>query len=317
MIIMIIDTKTAVTAASAGIEICVQTLIPTLFPFLFLSALLTSSLAGTWLPITKPLCKLLKIPNNAGTIFINGLLGGYPVGAQCIAGAVESGSISRENGSRMLSFCSNAGPAFLFGIGSRLFSDIRFCWVTWGIQISSAILTAMLVPPVSIERAAESQGKKLCISGTLRKAVQSMAMICGWVILFRILLTFLQQWILWIFPAWLQVMLFGMLELTNGCYMLLQIEDLSLRFVLFSMILSFGGFCVAMQTYGICSQVKCNAYLPGKLLQSLFSMLLCVILISQEMRIPAMIMLMSILIIAKIFPFRSTKKNGNLQGSIV
>lgn len=317
MIIMIIDTKTAVSAAVTGIEICVQTLIPTLFPFLFLSALLTSSLAGTLLPMTKPLCKLLKIPNNAGYIFFNGLLGGYPVGAQCIADAVESGSISREIGSRMLCFCSNAGPAFLFGIGSRLFPNILFCWVIWGIHILSAILTARLVPPVTIVQATDTAGNRMSISGSLRKAVQSMAMICGWVILFRILLAFLQQWILWVFPNWLQVTLFGMLELANGCHMLLQIKDLSLRFILFSALLSFGGFCVAMQTYGICTQLNSKGYLPGKLIQALFSVLLSIILISQEMRIPAIVILVLILIVSQIFSLRSRKKNSNPQGSIV
>ena len=55
MLLLILDSKTAVTGAWDGIELCLRTVIPSLFPFFIISAALTSSLAGMKLPLLRPL----------------------------------------------------------------------------------------------------------------------------------------------------------------------------------------------------------------------------------------------------------------------
>ena len=45
---LILDAETAVSAASAGLQLCLQTVVPSLFPFLVAARLFTSSGAVEW-----------------------------------------------------------------------------------------------------------------------------------------------------------------------------------------------------------------------------------------------------------------------------
>lgn len=294
LVILILDTKTAILGMTDGITLCLQTLIPSLFPFIVLSMLLTSSLLGRMIPLLGPLGRLLGMPAGTESIFLVGLLGGYPVGAQSIAQAVRSGHISRENGQRMLAFCSNAGPAFLFGLGTRLFPSAWHCWMIWGIHIISAIIVGVLAPGVQSGSGCVASGKPVSIPAALRASIQTMAQICGWVVLFRVILAFCQRWFLWMLPYWVQLLFSGILELANGCCTLAQVPQPEVRMALFSLFLGFGGLCVLMQTRSVCAELRISRYLWGKILQAVISFLITISIISREMRFVSTAVLMAL-----------------------
>ena len=77
MLVLILDAKTALSGAAAGVELCIRTVIPSLFPFFFLSVMLTATLVGRALPPLRWLGRLLRLPEGAECIYITGLLGGY------------------------------------------------------------------------------------------------------------------------------------------------------------------------------------------------------------------------------------------------
>lgn len=294
MLILILDTKTALSGAAGGIDLCLKTVIPSLLPFFFLSILVTSSISASKIAFLAPVCKRLRLPENAAPILVVGFLGGYPVGAQCTAEAVRQGHISRENGRRMLAFCSNAGPAFLFGIGSQIFTDIRMCWALWIIHILSALLVGIMTPGEAEERNHVKHTKSTDPANALTQSIKTMSMVCGWVILFRVILIFCQRWFLWLFPDWAQILFCGLLELANGCCSLLRIESEQLRFLLFATMLGFGGLCVTMQTLGVTQGMDASRYLPGKVTQSLISTLLAALFISREMAPLSLLLLAAI-----------------------
>ena len=105
-----------------------------------------------------------------------------------------------------------------------------------------------------------------------------MATVCGWVVLFRVLLAFLKRWFFWILPAAVQVAVTGILELSNGCCELLAVTDVSDRFCICSGILAFGGLCVTMQTVSVTAGLSLKPYFWGKLLQTLFSLALAALI---------------------------------------
>ena len=294
MLILIMDTKTAVSAVIEGLNLCLETLIPSLFPFIFLSSILSPSIIGKHIPGLTAIGRIMGIPAGCESLFLIGLLGGYPVGAQCIAQASREGSISREIGARMMAFCSNAGPSFLFGMGTRLFPDTWMCWALWVIHIASAIAVSLIVPNQKVTPAKKVRASNAPIAIVLKKSIQTMATVCGWVILFRVLLTFCQRWFLWLLPGHLTVLFTGILELANGCYDLKEIADIRLRFILFSGMLGFGGLCVAMQTFSVCDELDCRWYIPGKILQSIISIILSYFLISREITVPFCIIVLAI-----------------------
>jgi hypothetical protein len=176
----------------------------------------------------------------------------------------------------MLGFCSNAGPSFLFGIVGPFFSGPVVPWILWAVHILSAILVGVLLPGGSRKAAQTGTLQKVSVPNVLEKAVRTMALICGWVILFRVILGFLDKWVFGVMPPWCRVILSGILELSNGCLMLDRIRSLPLRFLAAGMILSFGGLCVAMQTMAICGDLRIGRYLKGKALQMLLFLVLSV-----------------------------------------
>ena len=106
------------------------------------------------------------------------------------------------------------------------------------------------------------------------RSIRVMATVCGWVILFRTIIAYLERWFLWMIPSWGQVLVKGTLELANGCCSLMHIESEAMRFVIASGLLSIGGICVAMQTASVSEKLGMGLYLPGKLLQTLLSIIL-------------------------------------------
>lgn len=274
MLPLILDSKTALLGAQEGISLCLKTIIPSLFPFIVLSILLTGSICGKRIPFLQWLCHFTGIPEGAESILLSGFLGGYPLGAQLIGTAHKNGSLSHRDARRMLAFCNNAGPAFLFGMAAAVFPGLEMGWILWGIHIVSALLVAFLLPGKERNTVSSSPGNTPTIASALSAAIRAMATICGWVILFRIIICFLNRWFGWFLGNSLRIALMGFLELSNGCCALGAIEHMGLRFVLCSAMLAFGGLCVTMQTITAAPDTDLSLYLPGKLLQTIFSVLL-------------------------------------------
>lgn len=281
MLILILDANTALLGAKEGLALCLQTVIPALFPFFILSVMLTSSLTGLSVPAFKPLGKLCKMPPGSEILLMTGFLGGYPVGAQAVAQAWKAGQLTRTDARRMLGFCSNAGPAFLFGIIAPQFADPKAGWLLWGIHILSALFVAVMLP--AKEKASSAvipQANALTLPAALDRALRITAGVCGWVTVFRILVVFLRRWFLWLLPETAQIILIGLLELTNGCCQLSAIASEEVRFIVCAGILNFGGLCVTMQTCSATGRLGLGYYLPGKLLQSALSVFLAFLICS-------------------------------------
>lgn len=274
MLILILDSKTALSGAQEGLGLCLRTVIPSLLPFFVLSQLLNGALLGERLPLLQPLGKWMGIPEGSESILATGFLGGYPAGAQCVASACREGRLSPQDSRRMLAFCNNAGPAFLFGIAGALFEKQWMAWMLWGIHIFSALLTSLWIPGRSGAHISSGASRVPSLSGALTNALFIMAGVCGWVVLFRVILAFLTRWFGWLLPQTWQVILSGILELSNGCCGLSRIGNTGLRFVICSGFLAFGGLCVWLQTLSVTQGVDTSHYFPGKLLQTAFSLVL-------------------------------------------
>lgn len=276
MLILILDSKTAMSGAAEGVSLCIRTLIPSLFPFFVLSILLTGALTGQTFRLLRPIGKLCSIPAGAESLLAVGLLGGYPVGAQNVCLAYRRGQISKQDAERLMVFCNNAGPAFLFGILGPMFSSKYLPWLLWGIHMLSAIVVGAVLPGCAAGKASIAPSGPVSVIHALEKAVRTMALVCGWVVLFRMILAVLERWLFWLLPLPVQVLIAGILELSNGCIRLASMESEGIRFLLAGIMLALGGFCVTLQTASISSGISLRLYFPGKLLQCAVSILLII-----------------------------------------
>lgn len=214
------------------------------------------------------------MPEGSESLLITGLLGGYPVGAQSVAAAYEQGQITKTDARRLLGFCSNAGPAFIFGMVGMSFPRQWMIWAVWLIHIASALIVGALLPANGGTCARINAKNDLTLSDALQRSVRTIAYVCGWIIIFRVITAFLQRWFLWLLPEYAATSVIGLLELANGCFELEMIRNVGLRFVVCCGMLGFGGICVAMQTVSVTKGLGTGMYFIGKIMQLIVSLLL-------------------------------------------
>ena len=274
ILILILDSETAVNGVSEGISICIKSVVPCLFPFIFLSNILVSSLYDHSLSPKKESCSKQHISSIRIVLLLTGYLGGYPVGAQSVAQAYRNHQLSQSEAQRLLICCNNPGPAFIFGIVGAVFFQSWVPWVLWSIHLLSSMMMLFLLPSESM-RIVDAPNRTNCdITFTLMHTLRSMTYICGWVILFRCMINILQRWCLWLLPEVWKIIIYGLLELTNGCLSLQEINCVGLRFALGALMLSFGGGCAFVQTCSVTEGLPCCGYFRSKILQGGFSLML-------------------------------------------
>ena len=321
MLVLILDGKTALEGTSEGLSVCLCTLIPSLFPFFLLSSLLTGALSGQAIPILKPVDKLCRIPAGAESALAIGLLGGYPIGAQSVALMHRAGQLSGQQAARMITFCNNAGPAFIFGILSGMFTSPVMPWLLWSIHICSAVMVGILLPGDRQDQPIQSSFHHLSLTELMIQALRAMALVCGWVIIMRMVLTFLDRWFLWMLPTPAQVAASGILELSNGCIQLLRIDCEGLRFIVAAGLLAFGGICVTLQTASVTSGISMVLYFLGKVLQSSVSILLAYLMQwmlppTARYHSPALLFVTAIVLIGSVLALRYHKKSSGIPAII-
>lgn len=301
MLLLILDTKTAIDGAQEGITMCIRTVIPALFPFILLSGILGSSILGTRLGMFKPLCRLTGIPQGAESILFLGLISGYPVGAQLVSAAYDDGNLSQTDARRMLAFCSNAGPAFIFGIFSIIFDNKLVPWVLWITHILGALLVAAILPNKSSAQCVIAKKRPISVTESLERTIRIMGSICGWIIIFRIIIAYLNRRLIGMLPMEFKVLASGFLELTNGCVRLAGIRSDGMKFLLAGGMLSFGGLCVLMQTISVTRSLGCGQYFLGKVMQTAFTFVMNAIaqhLLFSKSEIVSVLLLATILCLA-------------------
>ena len=292
MVLLILDSAHAGRYAAEGIDLCLRSVIPALFPFLILSIYLTGNLSGS---------------RGLSSVLICGFLGGYPTGAQSAAELWRTGRISREYANRLLLFCSQAGPAFIFGMLAAQFPHLIYSWKLWAVQILSAISVSTCIPLNRDHNSASQTIAPLSLPSAMQKALRAMASVCGWVIIFRILLGHLARVPL---QEEIKVLLSGFMELTNGCMRLNAVEDVSLRFIFAALMLNFGGICVVSQTASAITGLDIRYYLLGKVLQTGFSLLFSLCFLGY------FIALIPIFTVFLMFQGRNLAKRGSIPSPV-
>ncbi len=263
------DAKTVARGAADGLELVTAVVIPSLFPYIFLGMLCSQAIQGSSSFLLKPLEKICGIPEGCGNLFLIGILGGYPVGAQVVTDAYKQGFITKSTAERLLGFCNNAGPGFIFGMIGGILQNALLCWILWIGQILSAIIVGAILPGKGRQICRMKVQRPTSISETLEKTVLVCAKVAGWIILFRTLIAILEKWILGGSANIWKVCVAGILELSNGCIYVNGIDSSLSALLILGSLLSFGGICVHLQTKSVCKCLLLKQYLIAKILQAI------------------------------------------------
>ena len=287
-------------ASTESIQLWLTRVFPSLFPFMVACGILlrigaAERMGGLLHPLMKPLFGLDGI---ATFPFFLGILSGYPMGAKITAQLYENKQITLDEAQHILVFSNNPGPLFLVGtIGAGFFGMPFFGYLLLISSFLGAVLTGILWrfyrKDTSIKHHLYHSFCTECsltesLSASISDAVNTILLIGGYLILFGALseamkqtgLFYLLAEILFFLPLSaesLQGFCSGLLEMTNGVYLLSQSPDsLHLRLTLVSFLVSFGGLSILGQTFSILSNIPINKkdYLKGKLVNALFSSLI-------------------------------------------
>ena len=271
-------------AARQGLSLCLQTVLPSLFPFFVLSSLCVSTGVADALgrmlePVMRP---LFRLSGTGAAAVVLGLVGGYPVGARTAAELYRGGAVSKEEAERLLCFCNNAGPGFVLGVcGGAVLQSSRAGLCLCLVHAASAILSGIVLcrfGGASRSRARGEAPRRLSrragaavFSSAVRDSFAAVWSVCGYVVLFAVLLRFVSL----LLPAraaasrWTPLLLGG-IELTNG---VLSLSPDRGGFVLCAVLLGWGGLSVHAQTLSVLEDTGLSArwYFPGKALQAMVS----------------------------------------------
>lgn len=194
----------SLAAAGAAFSLCEGGLCRLLFPFfvcanLFCALHLTQPLERALSGVMQP---VFGVPGSGAAALVVGLTGGYPSGAQTIAALYAAGSIDKKSAGRLLLFCNNCGPAFIFGVvgpqcseaglpGCFYTSSIappRCCW-----ELSRAKKTPFFPPKMQTPRREAPPSFSAALTDSVRKAGQTALEVCMFVLLFGVLTALVQS----------------------------------------------------------------------------------------------------------------------------
>ena len=144
---ILIEPAAVSEAVKGSITGCLEVVIPSLFAFTVLAVYMQKSglYRAALRPLTIPLSKLFRLPEELCAVYLLANIGGYPVGAKLLCGLVKSGRLSRKNAGRMLCFCYGSGPSFVIGTaGMQVFKSAA----VGGILFASCFLSSLIIAAV-------------------------------------------------------------------------------------------------------------------------------------------------------------------------
>ncbi|MGN1340745.1 MAG: hypothetical protein ACI4WS_10670 [Oscillospiraceae bacterium] len=250
-------------AVRNSVAACLEVVIPSLFAFTVLAVYMQQS--GLYRmalrPLTFPLSKLLRIPEELCAVFLLANIGGYPVGARLLRALVRSGRISRRDSGRMLCCCYGSGPSFVIGTaGMVVFGSAAVGGILFGACFLSSLIIAAIVcrsgEPIVLQDREEKAGFDLSADCFVRSAdsgARVMYTVCVMATLFSAITALLDAaGITGVMSRLLKLAGAGgnsggiipaLLEVTR----IRELRPTCAALPLCAALLSFGGVCVLMQ----------------------------------------------------------------------
>jgi len=268
------DVAGFVTNARGGLLLFGNNVLPVLFPFFFISSLLVE------LDLFK--CRRAQ---GIGIVAIS-FLSGYPTGARMLAELYTRGEITREKAIKTATYTSVASPIFIIAtVGTAMYGDVRLGVIIFAAHVAGALVNGLLYTrgaapgilsfvagvcgtraacarprpcghvldasatasstPGAAPRREMTTGLSDSISRALYSSVQNIMAVGGLIVIF------------FIASAPLATPIAAVLEMTTGVF---RASETGLggiwRAVIPCLIVSFGGFCVAMQAFVFLKEFK-------------------------------------------------------------
>ena len=274
--ILLLTLRTRISEAIiSGLSVCGNVLIPSLFPFMILSSFAVKSDIFSLLnPLVAPFMnRFLKLPAVCFPCLFFGFTGGYPVGASITAQLYESGKITRKDAVHLLSFCVNAGPAFVVtAVGEKILGSEKAGVIILVSVCLSSVVTGLLFSLFKRKTEYEYMitSEKNSLSQALAESVSAssagIVSVCAWVSAFSAISVLVSSFIK---NETARLVYSAFSEITTGIASAAKLGGIPLV----SAAVSFGGICVMCQLFPIIKKcgVRVCEYLAYRIVNAVLS----------------------------------------------
>jgi sporulation integral membrane protein YlbJ len=301
MFALVYYSEATAAAAKDGLSLCFNVIIPSLFPFFVMSSLvvelgLAEKLGRLFEPIMRP---LFNVSGVCAAAFVLGFIGGYPVGAKTAIALYKNGSIGKSEAERLLSFCNNSGPAFIFGVvGAGIFSSSLVGLLLYCVHMLASVVVGIIFRGWGDKGAKKSSAKRIRVTAvsystaftqSVTGSFSSMLNITAFVVLFTVIIKLLFSagilpWLaeilqmllapVGITKQWCERLLTGIIELTSGVWSLqAAATQLGKAMAMAAFMLGWAGLSIHCQVLSFVSGsgLSVKSYILGKLLHGIIS----------------------------------------------
>lgn len=257
-----------------GLTLWYGKMVPTLLPFMILSTVIVRIGAADRImlllyPFIKP---VFRIRRSASFCLFMGFLCGFPMGAKTATQLYQNGEITKKEAEYLLAFCNNLSPIYMLGFAIPLLhlqkKTLPVLLGFYGIPILyGIILRYTCYKSLSVRftkynsHTWHAQPFLKIINNSVQDGIESITILCGYMILFNLLNLFVHVWNISALPYFSPVF-----EITGGLSLL---QGKSQGYALTA--LSFGGLCCYAQTYSVICDTDISywEYCKHKMLQTI------------------------------------------------
>lgn len=289
LLLLLLNTSVAMDGIQQALSLCTQTLIPSLFPFLVFSELLIAMGGGRLMghALGRPVGKLFGLSRNAASAILLGSVCGQPIGTVSGVSLYNRGEITKAELQRLTLFANNPSSGFLIGaVGIGLFKNhtvgiALFCITQLSAAIIGVSLHVLLGPAARVQNIPyNGTGNRVSIQDItqgVHRALSAMLQICAFVLFFSCIAACLSRLLsALILPRAIEILIYGMLELTSGISRSVTSLPPSLAFRAAACFAGFSGLSVCLQIFSVAREEAPSllSYLLAKGSQSCVSLLL-------------------------------------------
>lgn len=290
----------AIEYISAGMLLCVRTVIPSLFPFMVISGLMVSIGLGEIMGriCEYPVRRLFGVSGASACALFMGAVCGFPVGARTVVALLDAGHISRREAERIMCFCNNPSSAFLISaVGVSLYANRRTGLVFYLVTLSGSLILgvgARIIFGRIDSDCATSRPERPPLpsldsfTGAVSDAATGMLTVCAYVVFFSAIMGCLGRLVSQLgCPTALGALLYGAVELSGGVSASAALGTGPLGVCLTAFIIGWSGLSVHFQIMSLCRGrgLRFRDYFVAKLCHGTLNALIIAVLYTLSPRL--------------------------------
>jgi sporulation integral membrane protein YlbJ len=313
-VILVMYPEQAVKSSLRGLHIWWDVVFPALLPFFITAEMMMGfgvvHFLGVLLePLMRP---IFRVPGAGAFVMAVGLISGNPMGAKLTARLREQNLVSKEEGERLISFTSTAGPLFIFGAVAVGFFENKSVGLILAVAhyISAFIVGFSMrfyekqATPTramaAMHRARIQDGRTLgqLIGQSVTSAIQTLLLIGGFIMMFSVL-THLINYVgvtapllkgisnlltFFSFPPELsESILAGLFEITVGSQVASSVDPsvpMLYKLAIVSLIIGWNGLSIHAQIASMISRtdIRYYPYFAAKILHGFLAALITILI---------------------------------------